>query len=95
MEEHKREILEAKQIARKLTMVVVPSEKTEDKEKEKEKEEEKNEKVTCFCSRVFIKRSRTEAPDRNVKQWLFSGAIIIIIMLFQTHTEGLGQKYQL
>uniref|UniRef100_A0A8C2B6D8 THO complex subunit 2 n=1 Tax=Cyprinus carpio TaxID=7962 RepID=A0A8C2B6D8_CYPCA len=44
VEEHKREILEAKQIARKLTMVVVPSEKTEDKEKEKEKEEEKNEK---------------------------------------------------
>ncbi len=71
MEEHKREILEAKQIARKLTMVVVPSEKTEDKEKEKEKEEEKNEKVTCFCSSVFIKRSRTEAPDRNVEQWLF------------------------
>uniref|UniRef100_A0A673M1F5 THO complex subunit 2 n=1 Tax=Sinocyclocheilus rhinocerous TaxID=307959 RepID=A0A673M1F5_9TELE len=44
VEEHKREILEAKQIARKLTMVLVPSEKTEDKEKEKEKEEEKNEK---------------------------------------------------
>ncbi|KAK1804192.1 hypothetical protein P4O66_020223 [Electrophorus voltai] len=44
IEEHKREILEAKQIARKLTMVVVPSEKTDDKEKEKEKEEEKNEK---------------------------------------------------
>ncbi|XP_043113562.1 THO complex subunit 2 isoform X6 [Puntigrus tetrazona] len=44
VEEHKREILEAKQIARKLTMVVVPSEKTEDKDKEKEKEEEKNEK---------------------------------------------------
>uniref|UniRef100_A0A8C2FWW8 THO complex subunit 2 n=1 Tax=Cyprinus carpio TaxID=7962 RepID=A0A8C2FWW8_CYPCA len=42
VEEHKREILEAKQIARKLTMVLVPSEKTEDKEKEKE--EEKNEK---------------------------------------------------
>ncbi|XP_051513509.1 THO complex subunit 2-like isoform X1 [Myxocyprinus asiaticus] len=44
VEEHKKVILEAKQIARKLTMVVVPSEKTEDKEKEKEKEEEKNEK---------------------------------------------------
>ncbi|MGH0172612.1 UNVERIFIED_CONTAM: hypothetical protein FKN15_063864 [Acipenser sinensis] len=44
LEEHKREITEAKQIARKLTMVVVPSEKTEEKEKEKEKEEEKNEK---------------------------------------------------
>ncbi|XP_056328922.1 THO complex subunit 2 [Danio aesculapii] len=44
VEEHKRNILEAKQIARKLTMVVLPSEKTEDKEKEKDKEEEKNEK---------------------------------------------------
>uniref|UniRef100_A0A8C9T0D8 THO complex subunit 2 n=1 Tax=Scleropages formosus TaxID=113540 RepID=A0A8C9T0D8_SCLFO len=44
MEEHKSEILEAKQIARKLTMVVVPSEKSEDKEKEREKEEEKSEK---------------------------------------------------
>ncbi|NP_001313476.1 THO complex subunit 2 [Danio rerio] len=44
VEEHKRDILEAKQIARKLTMVVLPSEKTEDKEKEKDKEEEKNEK---------------------------------------------------
>ncbi|MFT7796093.1 THO complex subunit 2-like [Arapaima gigas] len=42
MEEHKHEIMEAKQIARKLTMVVVPSEKNEDKEKEKE--EEKTEK---------------------------------------------------
>ncbi|TRY91331.1 hypothetical protein DNTS_030138 [Danionella cerebrum] len=44
VEEHKREILEAKQIARKLTMVVVPSEKTEDKEKDKEKDEDKMEK---------------------------------------------------
>ncbi|XP_041931252.1 THO complex subunit 2 [Alosa sapidissima] len=44
VEEHKREILEAKQIARKLTMVVLPSEKNDDKEKEKDKEEEKNEK---------------------------------------------------
>uniref|UniRef100_W5NBA9 THO complex subunit 2 n=1 Tax=Lepisosteus oculatus TaxID=7918 RepID=W5NBA9_LEPOC len=44
LEEHKREIMEAKQIARKLTMVVVPSEKTDEKDKEKEKEEEKNEK---------------------------------------------------
>ncbi|KAI1898968.1 hypothetical protein AGOR_G00077840 [Albula goreensis] len=44
VEEHKGEIQEAKQIARKLTMVVVPSEKSEDKEKEKEKEEEKNDK---------------------------------------------------
>uniref|UniRef100_A0A8C9T4T3 THO complex subunit 2 n=1 Tax=Scleropages formosus TaxID=113540 RepID=A0A8C9T4T3_SCLFO len=42
MEEHKHEIMEAKQIARKLTMVVVPSEKSEDKEKDKE--EEKTEK---------------------------------------------------
>ncbi|XP_062856432.1 THO complex subunit 2 isoform X2 [Trichomycterus rosablanca] len=44
VEEHKREILEAKQVARKLTMVVLPSEKSDDKDKEKEKEEEKNEK---------------------------------------------------
>ncbi|KAJ7404136.1 hypothetical protein BTVI_73807 [Pitangus sulphuratus] len=44
MEEHKREIVEAKQIVRKLTMVVLSSEKTEEKEKEKEKEEEKTEK---------------------------------------------------
>lgn len=49
LEEHKREITEAKQIARKLTMVVVPSEKTEEKDKEKEKEEEKNEKVCSLC----------------------------------------------
>lgn len=46
VEEHKREISEAKQIARKLIMVVVPSEKSEDKEKDKEKDEEKNEKVS-------------------------------------------------
>lgn len=45
VEEHKREISEAKQIARKLVMVVVPSEKSDDKEKDKEKEEEKNDKV--------------------------------------------------
>lgn len=45
IEEHKREIVEAKQIVRKLTMVVLSSEKTEEKEKEKEKEEEKTEKV--------------------------------------------------
>ncbi|TMS14277.1 THO complex subunit 2 [Larimichthys crocea] len=44
VEEHKRDISEAKQIARKLVMVVLPSEKSEDKEKDKEKEEEKNEK---------------------------------------------------
>ncbi|KAI5104965.1 THO complex subunit 2 isoform X1 [Silurus meridionalis] len=47
VEEHKREILEAKQIARKLTMVVVPSgEKSDDKEKEKDKEDEKNDKTS-------------------------------------------------
>lgn len=45
IEEHKRDISEAKQIARKLVMVVLPSEKSEDKEKDKEKEEEKNDKV--------------------------------------------------
>ena len=45
VEEHKRDISEAKQIARKLVMVVLPSEKNEDKDKDKEKEEEKNEKV--------------------------------------------------
>uniref|UniRef100_A0A3P9IZH7 THO complex subunit 2 n=1 Tax=Oryzias latipes TaxID=8090 RepID=A0A3P9IZH7_ORYLA len=44
IEEHKREISEAKQIARKLVMVVLPSDKSEDREKEKEKEEEKFEK---------------------------------------------------
>lgn len=46
IEEHKRQISEAKQIARKLVMVVLPTEKSEDKEKDKEKEEEKNEKVS-------------------------------------------------
>uniref|UniRef100_A0A672JPU9 THO complex subunit 2 n=1 Tax=Salarias fasciatus TaxID=181472 RepID=A0A672JPU9_SALFA len=44
VEEHKNEISEAKQIARKLVMVVLPSDKNEDKEKEKDKEEEKNDK---------------------------------------------------
>ncbi|XP_028922954.1 THO complex subunit 2 isoform X3 [Ornithorhynchus anatinus] len=44
LEEHKREIVEAKQIVRKLTMVVLSSEKTEEKDKDKEKEEEKTEK---------------------------------------------------
>lgn len=48
IEEHKRDISEAKQIARKLVMVVLPSEKSEDKDKEKEKEEEKNEKVSNY-----------------------------------------------
>lgn len=46
IEEHKREISEAKQIARKLVMVVLPSEKSEDKDKDKDKEEEKNDKVS-------------------------------------------------
>ncbi|XP_030789742.1 THO complex subunit 2 isoform X5 [Rhinopithecus roxellana] len=44
MDEHKREIAEAKQIVRKLTMVVLSSEKMDEREKEKEKEEEKVEK---------------------------------------------------
>ncbi|XP_030894060.1 THO complex subunit 2 isoform X4 [Leptonychotes weddellii] len=44
MDEHKREIVEAKQIVRKLTMVVLSSEKIDEREKEKEKEEEKVEK---------------------------------------------------
>ena len=48
VEEHKREILEAKTIARKLTMVVLPSEKNDDKDKEKDKDEEKNEKVSTM-----------------------------------------------
>ncbi|XP_022417547.1 THO complex subunit 2 isoform X6 [Monodon monoceros] len=44
MDEHKREIVEAKQIVRKLTMVVLSSDKIDEREKEKEKEEEKVEK---------------------------------------------------
>ncbi|XP_027998176.2 THO complex subunit 2 [Eptesicus fuscus] len=44
MDEHKREMVEAKEIVRKLTMVVLSSEKTDKQEKEKEKEEEKVEK---------------------------------------------------
>ncbi|XP_043560804.1 THO complex subunit 2 isoform X1 [Chiloscyllium plagiosum] len=44
LEHHKREIVEAKQIARKLTLVVLSADKPDEKEKEKEKEEEKNEK---------------------------------------------------
>ncbi|KAE8584287.1 hypothetical protein XENTR_v10020899 [Xenopus tropicalis] len=44
IEEHKREVIEAKQIVRKLTMVVLTSDKTEEKDKEKEKDEEKTEK---------------------------------------------------
>ncbi|KAM8835686.1 THO complex subunit 2 isoform 1-T1 [Synchiropus picturatus] len=42
IEEHKRDIADAKQVARKLVMVVLPSDKNEDKDKDKEKEEEKN-----------------------------------------------------
>ncbi|XP_073497185.1 THO complex subunit 2 [Phyllobates terribilis] len=45
LEEHKREVIEAKQIIRKMTMVVLSSDKSEDKEKEKEKDEEKTEKT--------------------------------------------------
>lgn len=45
MDEHKREIVEAKQIVRKLTMVVLSSEKIDEREKEKEKDDEKVEKV--------------------------------------------------
>ncbi|XP_057353478.1 THO complex subunit 2-like [Manis pentadactyla] len=44
MEEHKREIVEAKQIVRKLTVVVLSSKKIDERGKEKEKEEEKVEK---------------------------------------------------
>ncbi|XP_045439509.1 THO complex subunit 2 isoform X6 [Pipistrellus kuhlii] len=44
MDEHKREIVEAKQIVRKLTMVVLSSDKMDEREKEKEKEDEKAEK---------------------------------------------------
>lgn len=50
MDEHKREIVEAKQIVRKLTMVVLSSEKIDEREKEKEKEEEKVEKVYIIHS---------------------------------------------
>lgn len=46
VEEHKREISEAKHVARKLVMVVLPSEKNEDKDKDKDKDDEKNEKVS-------------------------------------------------
>lgn len=48
VEEHKRDISEAKHVARKLVMVVLPSEKNEDKDKDKDKDkdDEKNEKVS-------------------------------------------------
>nr|NP_001366034.1 THO complex subunit 2-like [Jaculus jaculus] len=39
MNEYKREIVEAKQIVRKLTMVILPSDKTDDREKEKKKDD--------------------------------------------------------
>ncbi|XP_030637187.1 THO complex subunit 2 [Chanos chanos] len=45
VEQHKRWTAEAKQAARRLTTVVLPSEKNDDKDKEKEREEEKSEKV--------------------------------------------------
>uniref|UniRef100_A0A3B3ZEY6 THO complex subunit 2 n=1 Tax=Periophthalmus magnuspinnatus TaxID=409849 RepID=A0A3B3ZEY6_9GOBI len=44
IEEHKRDISEAKQTARKLVMVVLPSEKNDDKDKDKDKDDDKNEK---------------------------------------------------
>lgn len=53
VEEHKRDISEAKQIARKLVMVVLPTEKNEDKEKDKEKEEDKNVKVLKPLEKYF------------------------------------------
>ncbi|KAM4695761.1 THO complex subunit 2 [Rhinophrynus dorsalis] len=44
MEEHKKEVMEAKQIVRKLTLVVLSSDKSDEKDKEKDKDEEKTEK---------------------------------------------------
>ncbi|GAB1302737.1 THO complex subunit 2 [Apodemus speciosus] len=44
MDEYKREIVEAKQIVRKLTMVVLSSEKLDERDKEKDKDDEKVEK---------------------------------------------------
>ncbi|KAM4663955.1 THO complex subunit 2 [Discoglossus pictus] len=44
LEEYKKEVMEAKLLVRKLTLVVLSSEKSEEKEKEKEKDEEKTEK---------------------------------------------------
>ncbi|KAM4818053.1 THO complex subunit 2 isoform 2-T2 [Thomomys bottae] len=44
MDEHKREIVEAKQIVRKLNMVVLSSEKMDEREKEKDKDDDKVEK---------------------------------------------------
>lgn len=45
MDEHKREIVEAKQIVRKLTMVVLSSEKLDERDREKDKDDEKVDKV--------------------------------------------------
>lgn len=45
MDEYKREIVEAKQIVRKLTMVVLSTEKLDERDKEKDKDDEKVEKV--------------------------------------------------
>ncbi|XP_053328983.1 THO complex subunit 2 [Spea bombifrons] len=44
LEEHKKEVIEAKQIVRKLTLVVLSSDKADEKEKDKDKDEEKVEK---------------------------------------------------
>lgn len=52
VEEHKREVSEAKQIARKMVTVVLPSEKSDDKDKDKDKDEEKNDKVADLCERI-------------------------------------------
>ncbi|XP_063288176.1 THO complex subunit 2 [Pelobates fuscus] len=43
-EEHKKEVLEAKQLVRKLTLVILSSDKSDEKEKDKDKDEEKAEK---------------------------------------------------
>ncbi|XP_073455534.1 THO complex subunit 2 [Aquarana catesbeiana] len=46
LEEHKKKVIEAKQIVRKLNLVVLSSEKNDERDKEKEKDDEKNEKAT-------------------------------------------------
>lgn len=48
MDEYKREIVEAKQIVRKLTMVVLSSEKLDERDKEKDKDDEKVEKPPAW-----------------------------------------------
>ncbi|XP_029463722.1 THO complex subunit 2 [Rhinatrema bivittatum] len=45
LDEYKREIVDAKQVVRKLTLVVLSSDKTEEKEKEKEEEREQRRKL--------------------------------------------------